>query len=260
MPKSIAILGTGPGLGQAVARRYAQEGYDLVLVARRARPLDEFAAQLSDFHVSVSTIAADLSQEGSSAQVIDEIRAAVGCPTVLYYASNPGTPNAGFQPATTLRAGPVRAYMQHALYALIDLVQEFLPEMTERGEGQILVAQGTAALQGLPNMSGPGLALAAQRNYLQSLEAETDSRGIFIGRLYIGAAITGTPFHTAMLAAASDSTAAPEFPIVTPRRLADQLWDMTISNTHEITYPDNRTSPETKSPEAATATEVAPPC
>jgi short-subunit dehydrogenase len=40
MPKSIAVFGAGPGLGQAVARRYAREGYAVTLVARRSEPLD----------------------------------------------------------------------------------------------------------------------------------------------------------------------------------------------------------------------------
>ena len=35
MSKSIAVFGAGPGLGQAVARRYAREGYAVTLVARR---------------------------------------------------------------------------------------------------------------------------------------------------------------------------------------------------------------------------------
>lgn len=38
MPKSIAVLSAGPGLGHAVARRYAQAGYDVVLVARLPNP------------------------------------------------------------------------------------------------------------------------------------------------------------------------------------------------------------------------------
>lgn len=34
MSRSIAVFGAGPGLGQAVAHRYAREGYDIVLVGR----------------------------------------------------------------------------------------------------------------------------------------------------------------------------------------------------------------------------------
>jgi NAD(P)-dependent dehydrogenase (short-subunit alcohol dehydrogenase family) len=46
MSKSIAVFGAGPGLGQAVARRYAREGYAVTLVARRSEPLDRLAKVL----------------------------------------------------------------------------------------------------------------------------------------------------------------------------------------------------------------------
>lgn len=61
MPKSIAVFGAGPGLGQAVARRYAQEGYEVVLVARRREPLDFFASELTDCGGRVHVTPADLS-------------------------------------------------------------------------------------------------------------------------------------------------------------------------------------------------------
>jgi NAD(P)-dependent dehydrogenase (short-subunit alcohol dehydrogenase family) len=47
MSKSIAVFGAGPGLGQAVARRYAREGYAVTLVARRSEPLDRLAQELT---------------------------------------------------------------------------------------------------------------------------------------------------------------------------------------------------------------------
>lgn len=47
-------------------------------------------------------------------------------------------------------------------------------------------------------MSGPGSAQAAQRNYLQSLHAEVADKGVYVGRLYIGAAIEKSAFHTEM--------------------------------------------------------------
>ena len=43
MSRSIAVFGAGPGLGRAVARRYAQDGYDVVLVARNQQGLEAFA-------------------------------------------------------------------------------------------------------------------------------------------------------------------------------------------------------------------------
>ena len=47
MSKSIAVFGAGPGLGQAVARRYARGGYAVTLVARRSEPLDLLARDLT---------------------------------------------------------------------------------------------------------------------------------------------------------------------------------------------------------------------
>jgi NAD(P)-dependent dehydrogenase (short-subunit alcohol dehydrogenase family) len=41
--RTIAVFGVGPGLGQAVARRYARAGYSVVLVARRREPLEHLA-------------------------------------------------------------------------------------------------------------------------------------------------------------------------------------------------------------------------
>jgi short-subunit dehydrogenase len=61
MSKSIAVFGAGPGLGQAVARRYAREGYTIVLVARRSEPLDLLARDLIRDGATAHVITADLS-------------------------------------------------------------------------------------------------------------------------------------------------------------------------------------------------------
>jgi len=46
----------------------------------------------------------------------------------------------------------------------------------------------------MPHIAG-GFALAAQRNYLQSLHAAVAGKGVYVGGLYIGAAIRHTPFY-----------------------------------------------------------------
>ena len=47
MSNSIAVFGAGPGLGQAVARRFAREGYAVTLVGRRPEPLELLASDLT---------------------------------------------------------------------------------------------------------------------------------------------------------------------------------------------------------------------
>jgi hypothetical protein len=50
----------------------------------------------------------------------------------------------------------------------------------------------------IPDCSGPGPALAAQRNYLASLHAELADTGVCLGMLYIGATIENSAFHTSL--------------------------------------------------------------
>jgi short-subunit dehydrogenase len=60
LPKSIAVFGAGPGLGHAVARRYAQDGYEVVVVARHRPPLDLLAQEPTQTGAKTYVITADL--------------------------------------------------------------------------------------------------------------------------------------------------------------------------------------------------------
>jgi short-subunit dehydrogenase len=170
-PKSIAVFGAGPGVGRAVARQYGKAGYDVVLVARRQGPLDQFAGELAEHGITAHVVTADLSDLVPA--LAERIRAKVGDPTAFYY--GPAT-DPKFVDAVDLRAEQLRELMPMTLYTLLALVREFLPAMIESGDGAILSAQGAAAVQGLPRMTGWPPVLAAQRNYLQSLAAEVADR------------------------------------------------------------------------------------
>ena len=60
MSKSIAVFGAGPGLGEAVACRYAREGYGVTLVARRPEPLERLAKDLTGAGATAHVITAGL--------------------------------------------------------------------------------------------------------------------------------------------------------------------------------------------------------
>ena len=89
MPRSIGVFGAGPGLGRAVARRYAREGYEVVLVARDRQPLDVFAQDLADIGASAHVITADLADTDAVPALAERIRAATGELDALYYAPTP---------------------------------------------------------------------------------------------------------------------------------------------------------------------------
>jgi short-subunit dehydrogenase len=233
LSKSIAVFGAGPALGRAVAHRYAREGYDVVLVARRKDSLEALAEELRSTGATAHVITADLSDIDALPDVAKDVRAAVGDPDAFYY----GAAANGFVPVVDLTLEHAQALLPLGVYALLALVREFLPAMLERGDGAILSAQGASALRGNPYIAG-GFALAAQRNYLQSLHTAVGDKGVYVGGLYIGAAIEQSPFHAAREAALAAGESVPEMPTVDPHHLADLLWTMhTTRSRAEATYP-----------------------
>ena len=236
MSTSIAVFGAGPGLGQAVAHRYAREGYDVVLVARRQEPLAVLATDLTSAGATAHVITADLADTAAVPALAEQIRATVGDLDALYYAPTSGD---GFVPAADLTPQRAQDFMPLAVYSLLALVQQFLPPMIAQGAGAILTAQGASTVQGLPHMSGPGPAQAAQRNYLQSLHAEMADKGVYVGMLYIGAIIENSAFHTQIEEAKAAGAGRDWGPTVNPAHLADLLWTMhRTKGQPEASYPD----------------------
>ncbi len=235
--KSIAVFGAGPGVGRAVARRYGQAGYDVVLIARRQDRLNQFAAELATHGITAHVVTGDLADTAGVAALAEQIRAKIGDPTVLYYGPGPGDPE--FVSALDLRPERLHELMPITLDTLLALVGEFLPPMIERGDGAILTAQGAAAVQGLPRMTGWPPLLAAQRNYLQSLATEISDCGVYVGMLYIGARITGTPTDERFQAARAAGRTARDIPAADPAELAELLWSMHMNRKRrEMVVPE----------------------
>lgn len=230
MPKSIVVFGAGPGLGQAVARRYAAAGYAVVVIARSPKPLEQLATELSKTGARAHAITADLADTANVSTLAAEIRARVGEPGAIYYGPTPGTtaptPTGPVRPSQ-LTPERIQPYMPVAVYTLVALTHEFLPHMLKQQHGAIMIAAGASAVRGMPYFSAPGPALAAQRNYLQSLQTELTGSGVFIGRLYIGATIRNSAWHQRLQAqqAAGTPTRTSDT-IVDPGELAETLWNM----------------------------------
>jgi short-subunit dehydrogenase len=234
MSRSIAVLGVGPGLGQAVARRYAREGYAVVLVARRREPLDLLAQELTSGGAEAHAMCADLTDTAGIPALAERIRAAVGDVDALYY----GAPAGGFMSVLDLTPERIQELMPLGVSTLVALVREVLPAMIARGDGAILSAQGGSALHGIPSIAG-GVVLAAQRNYLQALHDEVAGEGVYVAGLYIGAAIENTPFHAWFQAARAAGDPVPDICTVDPAVLAELLWTMHHTrDAAEATYPE----------------------
>jgi NAD(P)-dependent dehydrogenase (short-subunit alcohol dehydrogenase family) len=82
----IVIVGAGPGIGQSVAEAFAQEGYDLALLARQPQRLAGLCGELSKKSGRrIFSYAADAAAQESLLQGVAAARADLGDPEVLVY-------------------------------------------------------------------------------------------------------------------------------------------------------------------------------
>ena len=97
-----AMLGVGPGLGAAVARRFAGEGFAVAMMARQEESLAEIRQEIEDDGGKVLTVSVDATDADSVAAAFERARDELGDPEVLVY-------NAGaFQMGGVLEVSPVR--------------------------------------------------------------------------------------------------------------------------------------------------------
>ncbi|MFF5140070.1 SDR family NAD(P)-dependent oxidoreductase [Streptomyces sp. NPDC013157] len=225
MSKVVAVFGAGRGLGLSVARRFGREGFRVALVARRKERLDALVAQLTDEGVEAAAFPADLSDPARVPALVNAIRGHFGRIDVVEY--GPIGADQAVTPATQLDSATLEKICRVLLLTPVEAFRAVLPEMTERGDGALLMTTGYTAVQPMPYISGSAPVTAAARNYLYSLNGELAGTGVYAGTLTIAAMIIGSE---AAEAAAQGGMELPdtgmEFPVVHPDELAEHYWDM----------------------------------
>jgi NAD(P)-dependent dehydrogenase (short-subunit alcohol dehydrogenase family) len=172
------IFGAGPGIGLAVARRFAQGGFRVAAVARPGDPLAAFQASIDQAAEpgapSALVLGLDLALEGAAAQACQSIEQAAGLPQVLVWNASAGTPG----PAAEIEAGPLLADLRVNLLGPLEAVRWALPAMRRAGRGTLLFTGGGLALAPKPGLACAALGKAALRNLALSLAEELAPEGI----------------------------------------------------------------------------------
>ncbi|QYJ16050.1 hypothetical protein Rxycam_01881 [Rubrobacter xylanophilus DSM 9941] len=176
-----AVVGVGPGLGAAVARRFARGGYAVALMARRRESLEPVREEIEAAGGTASAIPADASDPGSAAAAFRRVREELGDPEVLVY-------NAGaFQPGGILEITPERfeecwrINCAGAFYA----AREVLPAMAEKGRGTVLLTGATASLRGSAKFAALAVGKFGLRALAQSMAREFGPRGVHVAHVVI---------------------------------------------------------------------------
>lgn len=184
----VAILGTGPGLGAALAARFATGGCSLALLSRKAESRDPVLQRLVDAGHAAQGYDCDAGVSTSVAEAFRRIRNTQGHPDILIY-------NAGiFVHGGIMQLDPTRfeAAWRTNCHGAFLATREVLPAMCERGRGTLLYTGATAALRGGANFAGFAVGKFGLRALSQSVAREFGPQGIHAAHIVIDGQI-GNP-------------------------------------------------------------------
>jgi len=188
MPGAV-IVGAGPGLGSAVARRFAREGMDVALVARKVKTLEAVAAGVATHGGNVATIPADTTNEKTFSWGLDKATGELGVPDVVVYNAALVRPDTLTEPS---RRGHLEAWSVNVVGALLT-ASHLLPAMAERGTGSFLVTGGMPKPK--PAYTSLSLGKAGVRTLVELLAEEYGPQGIHAASVTVAGPIAaGTAF------------------------------------------------------------------
>ncbi|ADB29376.1 short-chain dehydrogenase/reductase SDR [Kribbella flavida DSM 17836] len=191
MPKTLAIVGAGPGLGAGVARAFGRRGYRVALIGRTRATLISLAEKLAADGIQAEAFPADIHHREALRSALREAAAAFGPITVLEYGPSPTG-----EITTALGTTVESATQQFELHMLgaITAVGEVLPGMLARGDGAVLLTTGVSSTVPAPFLGNVGPAMAALKNWAGALATEVRARGVYVGTLTIATGVVpGSP-------------------------------------------------------------------
>lgn len=195
------IAGVGPGIGAAVARRFAREGFRVAMIARDANRLTSLATPILKAGGVASVYSADLSDHAAVQRVITAIIADHGRPTILVW-------NAALwdeTPALALDPASFDRQLRLGLTGALTAVQAAIPAMTEGGGGTILLTGGGLALAPQYGGAVPSLTAvkSALRGFVHASAPEFAAHGLRLCTVTIaGQVAPGTAFDPDRIAEA----------------------------------------------------------
>lgn len=182
------VTGASSGIGLELAKLFARDGHDLVLVARREAQLQELAEALTDrYDVRATVVGADLADPSAPAEIARRV-AAAGL-EVRFLVNNAGFGLAGEFARTD---APTELQMiQVNVAALTHLTKLFLPDMLAEHHGAILNVASTAGFVPGPFMAVYYASKAYVISFSEALAEEVRNSGVTVTVLCPGVTRTG---------------------------------------------------------------------
>lgn len=201
------VTGVGPGTGAAIARRFAESGYRVAMLARDAERLAQLEREIPD---SIA-LPCDVTNYEELANAIQQI----GNPDIVIHNAVGGA----FGTFTEVDAETLQRNFEINTMALFHLARLTTPAMIEAGKGALIVTGNTSALRGRAAFAGFAPTKAAQRILAESLARDLWPKGIHVAYLIIDAVID-VPWQRERLPEAKDDF------FISPASIAGEVYHL----------------------------------
>ncbi|GAB1216616.1 hypothetical protein ATERTT37_005832 [Aspergillus terreus] len=216
--RTLLLLGSGPGIGVAVASRFAQERFDHVaLFARTQSQLQQdkdaiqSAAQKVGRQVIVKTWRVDISDMDQLRAALEEVES-FGTLECVYF--NPA--RVGESMFFDFPTEKIESDFQISVIALYVTAKWAMPLLLKTRENNpgadykpsILVTSSLLPVDPIPELFSLSLVKAAQANMVKSLEKTFKARGVHIGMVIVGGIVS------------------PDASLLNPTNIAERAWDL----------------------------------
>lgn len=186
--ETVLITGASSGIGWELAKKFAQDGARLVLVARSTEKLKQLASELHrQHHVECVVLPCDLAEPDGPARLVAELTERRLTVDVLVN-------NAGFGQLGQFNDIPLERHLsmvQVNISALVELTHRLLPGMLSRRSGSVLNIGSTASFQPGPNSAVYYASKAFVLSFSEALYSECQPHNVCVSCLCPGPTKTG---------------------------------------------------------------------
>ena len=183
----VLITGATTGIGYELAKLYARDGKNLILIARSEDKLREVKEELSLYNIKIYTLALDLAVNNSCEKILESVNK--NNLTVDILVNNAGIGTYGYLNETDIERE--LNLIDVNIRALTELTKLFLPSMINNGEGAIMNVASTAAFCAGPKMANYYASKAYVLSFTEALHEELKDNNIKVSCLCPGPIKTG---------------------------------------------------------------------
>lgn len=225
MSKTILVCGHGPGISDAVARRYGAAGYAVAIVGRNAERLEKAALAMREAGLNARAFACDLGDAAAVTRLVAAVAESLPPIAILHWnAYAMGAPD------LTVAPGALRGLFDVGVHGLLAALEAALPSL-EATRGAVLVTGGglgaddpkvNAMAVGWGAM-GLAVVKATQHKLVGLLSAKLSDRGVYVGEVIVTGLVKGTAWDN------GSATLAPE-------TVAERFWALTEARSETTVY------------------------